>query len=340
MTILLLEGFENWGTEANFEKLYAGEGDIAQFDTGTVRTGTYSAKLYYGSDDVIFDIPPQTSVCVGVAIYAETGFGTSGTIILFGTPLSSQEGLRLRCNGSNLYTIDSDGNTSYSSTPLVSAAWNYLECSVYFHETAGTVVVRQNGVEVINATGLDTLYSNNTSCQVILIKGDWNAQSAYGYIDDLYITTGEFLGPIKIYSFLPTSNGTHTDFTPLSGSNYENVDEAAPDDDTSYNTADAVGEKDTYNFTVSGVTGNIKGVGVRTFQSKVGTLGITTKAITRVNSTDYQGSKTNSPAEGYGVYHDYFSVNPDTSNPWTVSDVTSAEFGVEVTGFSTTTTTV
>lgn len=337
MTILLLEGFENWGSETIFERLYGSDGDIVQFDTGTVRTGTYSAKLYYSSDEVQFYFPPQTTLCVGVAIYAESGIA-NGDVIFFGTPLSSYEGCRLRSNGSNLYIIDADGNTSYSSATLLPMAWNYIECSVVFHQTAGSAVVRQNGVEVINATGLDTLYSLNTDCEVVIVTGDWNAQSSYGYIDDLYITTGEFLGPVKIYSFLPTSNGTHTDFTPLSGSNYENVDEASPDDDTSYNTGDDLGEKDTYNLTVSGVTGIIKGVGVRYLASKTSPLAIQTKAITRVSSTDYQGSKEESIAEGYSIYHDYWSVNPNTSSPWTVSDVTSAEFGIEITGFATTTT--
>ena len=338
MTILLLEGFENWGTEANMEKVWDGSGDIDSLSSSTVRTGTYSAKLYYNGDTLFYSFPCVTTICVGFAIYSES-FGTSKILLTIGNDNCSHENCQLYSSGNTLY-VNTGSVNYYPSGSLVPSAWNYIECRLLASDTVGECEIRLNGATVLDETGIDTNYSvlyGERICQ-LGIRGDTAAFGGYVYIDDVYITTGEFLGPIKIYSFLPTSNGTHTDFTPLSGSNYENVDEAAPDDDTSYNTADAVGEKDTYNFTVSGVTGNIKGVGVRTFQSKVGTLGITTKAITRVNSTDYQGDKTDSPAEGYGVYHDYFSVNPDTSNPWTVSDVTSAEFGVEVTGFSTTTT--
>jgi hypothetical protein len=338
MTILLLEGFENWGTEANFEKVWDGTGDIDSFSSSTVRTGTYSAKLYYNGDDIIYSFPCMTTICVGFAIYSDS-FGTDATILTIGNDNCSHANCLLRVNGNTLY-INTGGVIYYPSGSLVPSVWNYIECRLLASDTVGECEVRLNGATVLDETGIDTNYSisyGERICQ-IGISGDPGPFAGYVYIDDVYITTGEFLGPIKIYSFLPTSNGTHTDFTPLSGSNYENVDEAAPDDDTSYNTGDDLGEKDTYNLTVSGVTGSIKGVGVRYFASKTSPLAIHTKAITRVSSTDYQGSKTAVPTEGYGVYHDYWAVNPDTSNPWTVSDVTSAEFGIEITGFATTTT--
>ena len=44
-------------------------------------------------------------------------------------------------------------------------------------------------------------------------------------------------------------------------------------------------------------------------------------------------------SEDYTFNSDIFEDNPDTSNPWKSSEIGSAEFGVEITSLSTTTTT-
>jgi hypothetical protein len=67
--------------------------------------------------------------------------------------------------------------------------WYYIEVQSRLHDTAGFVRVRINGVDVINATGLDTK-NVGTSTVYEQIRLNCGLTSATSQYDDLYLTTG------------------------------------------------------------------------------------------------------------------------------------------------------
>lgn len=80
--------------------------------------------------------------------------------------------------------------------------------------------------------------------------------SGHGIIDDIYIANGagsdnmDFQGNLYVETLEPSGAGNSTQLTPSTGNNWENVDDSTnPDDDTTYNTADADAETDLYTMT-------------------------------------------------------------------------------------------
>jgi len=242
------------------------------------------------------------------------------------------------CAGSEVFFEQANykGSPVYStSSPLIGGVWQYWEIKIYSHETAGYCEVRINGVEVLNATSQDTLWSSVTASFYLSIV--YNLASTY--IDDVYVTDGEFLGPVKVKTFKPDDDGTYTDFAPLSGSNYENVDEIPYDEDTSYNEGSSIGDKDTVKYTVGALGGPVKAVQLDSVRKKSSLATAKVKNLIRSNSTDYLSSSEVDMQTDYIEDVEVYEDDPDDSNPWTQTKIEAAEFGVQITSLSTTTTT-
>jgi hypothetical protein len=74
------------------------------------------------------------------------------------------------------------------------------------------------------------------------------------------------------------------------------------------------------------------------YAKKTGTKPTGIKNLARVGGSDYLGDEE-FLATDYNYKTKLWELNPDTSNPWTKEAIDNAEFGVEVTTLSTTTTT-
>jgi len=160
-------------------------------------------------------------------------------------------------------------------------------------------------------------------------------------VDDFYLLdlTGSYntarLGDCTIEAILPQTDavdaGTNADWTCSTGSDHGAlVDEADPDDDTTYVSA-STNVKDTWNYpALSVANATIYGVQVCTSAKKSDSGTAEFRNLARVTTVDNQGDITHSPADsGYNYYRDIFEVNPDDDTVWTVADVNGAEFGVE-----------
>ena len=129
--------------------------------------------------------------------------------------------------------------------------WMFLEVKVTFDNSSGVVQVKGNGKLVLDLTGQDTQNTANAYANAARIM---NINPNTTYLDDVYLCddsgskNNDFLGDVRVDCLRPNGAGTHTDFTPSTGSNYENVDETYPDDDTTYNQGSNVGDQDTYNL--------------------------------------------------------------------------------------------
>jgi hypothetical protein len=223
--------------------------------------------------------------------------------------------------------------TSAAVATLVhaSALWTYLEISATIHDSTGNVVVKADGVEIINFTG-DT---KNAGTATTIDQVGFTSNT--GYVDDLYVCNDSgsapwntFLGEIRIATSVGTGAGSSTGWTPDSGSNYARVNELP------YSTANYVGTnaatpgtRDLYAVTdLPSNAGTVLGVAVNVIAKKTDAGAASAKAAIRTGSTNYAGSAF-SPTTSDIAYQSRWEVSPNTSAAWAVANVNSIEAGVE-----------
>ena len=226
------------------------------------------------------------------------------------------------------------------TTPIRGLTWYHIQIKVTINNTTGSVHVKLNGQDEIHTgggpvTSLDTQVSANATANKIALVAhqEW-------YFDDLWIcntttnTPGppndDFLGDIKVETLFANGVGNSSQWTPLAGSNYENVDETATDDDTSYVFSSTPTNVDTYTFAnLAQIDAGIKGVAVNLQHRKTTAGSKTIRPIVRHSGTDYAGT-TVPVFDDYASNTQIYQANPGTSATWTTGDVDAAEFGAEL----------
>jgi len=220
-----------------------------------------------------------------------------------------------------------------------SNVWHYLEVQTTIDNAAGDVIIRVNDSEVLSDGPFDTQASATAQVTQIQLGGTGLTIGNTLYYDDLYVCDdsgaycNDFLGDTRVCALLPTANGIHSDFTPLVGTNWQEVDEVSPDDDTTYNASDTPTDRDTFDMDVlpGGVAGTVHAVCAVICSRKDDSGTRTLEPSVRVGGTDYDGDPVNIPSDY--TYHNMYAweTNPDTAAPWLVAEVNNPlESGYEL----------
>jgi hypothetical protein len=216
---------------------------------------------------------------------------------------------------------------------LISNTWHYIELSATIHSSAGTVDVHIDGINVLSLTSQNTQSTANAYANAFGIGASGNSNVSYH--DDVYCLGGTGgvrttrIGPCRVTGIVASiGDGSVAQFTPLSASdNGAMVDDATPDDDSTYNSSGTIGFIDTYNFAAIGYTGTVHGLMVRNdCRSDSGAAGI--RNVTRIGSTNYFSSVF-ALSTSYVMYTNLRETSPATSTAWTIAEIDAAEFGVE-----------
>jgi hypothetical protein len=246
------------------------------------------------------------------------------------------------CNPAGVCSISSASGGGLASGGSVTAStWHYVEIWYkYVNGSSDRCKVKINGIEVIDYTG-DLSYAT-AGVAIVRLYGGYSSGPAR-YFQDLYAcdTTGStnnsWLGDIRVQAIRPNGAGNYSQFTPLAGSNYENVDDTDIDGDSSYVSGTAVGVRDTY--TMEDISGNrrIYAVASNIVASKASAGANFLKPTLRISSTDYER-----PALGFGVGYSsqqsIFETSPATDDEFTISEVNALESGFTLYASTTTTT--
>ncbi|MES4793250.1 MAG: hypothetical protein C4321_09995, partial [Chloroflexota bacterium] len=239
--------------------------------------------------------------------------------------LSSSNRLYVTRNGTLL------GSVSNFSVPLNS--WVYLELKAKIDPTTGYIIVRANGVEVINLTNQNTRATANSFANQLLLQ----LSTGYGtdiWYDDVYVcddsgtVNNNFLGDVRIRTVYPNAAGSATQWTPIGASaNYQAVSEAQANDDTDYVASATAGQVDLYQFAAlpagqvfavqSILTARKDDAGSRTIREKV-----------RQGTTTYDGP-TVPLGDSYQQFRNIRNTAPDGST-WSESIFNALEWGVEL----------
>ena len=311
-------------------------------NAATRRSGPSSIKLTanaFGYQYLDYSLPVATNpLIIGFAMkFDNVPTGDNGNYPFVAVHSSNGVNCLIEANSDFSMTAYKTSYASLDSTApnvIVNNVWAYFEMEVYCHDSTGYVKLRINNVEVLDLTNKDTKGSTIAD----IGKVQWrNNPGASFYFQDLYIinTTGSsnttFLGDSKVEIVRPNAPGTHTDFTPSAGANWENVDEVDCDDDTTYNQSKVVDEKDTYNLSAIAVTGApIFGIQQQSIVRKTDASIRYGKQLIRSGTTEvltdeYQFN------DNFTGYHHVLDEDPDTSTTWVEAGINALESGLKVT---------
>ncbi len=344
MALLFMDSFDHYAT-ADLLTKWTGQNAGASWsiNTSNGRHSSWSLRSSTASSVIYKRVAATGAVAICGFAYKIAVLSTTHKIMGFydSLTLRDQVYIQLNSNGSiaayrgNSGTVNPNVGAgtllgTSAASVVVAGSYHHIEAKVTFSDTVGEVTVNVNGVAVL------TLTTQDTSTGTLVWDTFWTHTGGGGTADwdDLWVCDGsgaspweDFLGDARVDSVFPTGAGATTGWTPLSSTNVSNVDETAPDGDTTYNSTATLAVTDTFvvgdspviGATVLGVQGCVS---VRKVDAGTGTIAL----VTRHSSTDYPGS-TQSLLTTYAYYLNIAQVNPGTSAAWTESNFNSAEFG-------------
>lgn len=357
MALLYIDGFDLADTAMRW--VYSGvAADITYGATtrfGSGKAVTLSAITNNNSSiSLLHSFAPSASVYVGAAIQVgvESGNGNDLTANLFG--IYGDNGVtghmyirRLSNNSIAAYRGDPNAGmlSSPSGTLIASTAagtldgnWHYVEVFATINATTGQLIVKVDGIQVINFTGNTKNGGTSTNIDTIRFRTGRYLTSPNSVIsiDDLYVcdATGTanntFLGDVRVQSMVPSGAGSSTQLTPTgSANNYANAGDI-PYNDTTYNSSSTVGQRDTYALSdlAVGTTTVLATQSVAHMQkSDAGTANA--KVALKSGASVYYDT-TQSLGTSPAAYTQLRETDPATSAAWTVGNANNLEAGMEV----------
>jgi len=254
---------------------------------------------------------------------------------------TTQVCLRINNTGTLSVVRGNQGGTVLGTTTAVVpfSTFTFIEWKVLIDPSVGTVDVRINGASALSLTGQNTRSSGTsqwTAFNLGVIDAVFNTYGTTSNTDydDLYVLDGSgssplnaFLGDARVDARYPTGAGATTGWTPSTGSNWQNVDDTAPDGDSTYNATSTVNAVDTFVTQDAPVAGALLyGVQLCLSQKKTDSGTCSLAPVVRHSSTNYAGTAFN-PSTSYAVACTVYGTNPGTSAAWTETDFNNAEFG-------------
>lgn len=343
MSLLFVDSFDHYASGDFLSKWTSIVSTAPTISSGNGRNGTNCLR--------------NTTVGSGGRQSHKTVGGTSDTLIIgfamrqANLPVVGQRTfLELRENSTSHINVrlETSGLISvYRSTTLLGTSsagftantYAYFEIKAKVHNTTGTVDVKLNETSVLSLSGIDTQNGGTGFLNAFFLSTEMSSGSdtAGQNIDwdDLYVcdsagsVNNTFLGDVRITCLTPSGAGNSAQFTPSTGSNYQNVDDSTPDGDATYNSSATVGNKDTFAFTDPAAGGTIKGLQFASYAKKSDAGSRSLAHVTRHSGTDYDEA-TVALGTAYAFVMQIQELNPGTAAAWTVSDLSNAEFGYKV----------
>lgn len=210
----------------------------------------------------------------------------------------------------------------------------YIELRVIIGSAAaGAVVVRVNGVNVINSVPVNTQLVGVTEITHIMLGNP--AGSVRTRYDDIYVTTGEdagdgwfgFKGVLQVEGRLVNAAGEVTQWTPTTptGVNFSNVNENTPNI-TTYNFTSTVGAKDLYNIEDIAYTPIALQVDLYMVKTAIGPSSVSTVLRPVPGGTDFI-SAGQPVTVGFRYYGQVYTNNP-AGGAWTMAVYNQLQVGV------------
>lgn len=332
--ILFMDGFDHYATADIGKKWDTVNGSPAINAAGGRNSGggiEFDAAEYV---EKTISGTPATLIVAGA--FKASSLSVSQDIVKFMDATTVQVKIRIRTDGKIEAFRDTTSLGTSAAVVFTAGAFAHLDIKVTINDTTGVVLVKSAGTTHLNLTSQDTKTSANAYVTSVRVGGDGtNTVSC----DDLYIldTTGsapqnDQLGDCRIDVARPATEGTYTDFTPLTGTdNSAMVDDTTPDADTTYNSSGSVGQRDSFGFGAMTDVGGalIYGVQANVIARKDASGTRKVRAFTRPVGTNYFGA-SQTLTTSYLNFREIWQTNPETVLAWAESEVNLSQFGYEV----------
>lgn len=328
-TLIFTDGFENNTYNSTAPKW---DGDQFSGVANSTPFGSGTAWYVSGSGQQPYKTFPSSYSGIHVGLAYMRSLSTATTVFLNLQDTTTIH-LTLGIDSSGAFILQRGTTTIATSTLTTThSAWHHLEMRATIADSGGRFVLKVDGVTFIDFTG-DTRNGGNASVNRITLRNSANAgRSSF---DDLNVwsitdfTNDPWVGEVRIFSLSPNGAGNYTDWTPSAGSNYQNVDEAVSDGDTTYNSEDTASGKDSYAFADISGTGTVVAVMLwgTTRKDDVGTR--VARFLHRESSTDSFSSNFNL-SDTFALTNWVLENNPRTSSAWSISEINASEFGIEM----------
>jgi hypothetical protein len=219
--------------------------------------------------------------------------------------------------------------------------WAHVELTYVIGDApVGSFQLRINGIVSCSGSSIDTRNSGTG-----IVNGlQFYAPTANGSqgirFDDVYLATGATpLGDLRVQYITPSGPGIRTNFTPLSGSNWANVDETTANDND-YNSSNVVGATDLFSMPD---LGNVSVHGVQTVlrYQKDDAGSRTVQPVFYRADVDDGGTPPSTTPRWYRgtkvpVYDTFagstqlFATSPLSGLSWTKDEINALQFGYAV----------
>lgn len=315
--------FGSWASELN--KVFGGGYNLFGFAS--------ISEFYFGLSFYLSNSPSWSDL----RVYWNSG-GQSNYLGAIEVHVFTDPGTGLRCQvastvGGNL-TVVASGATAVSAN-----TWHHLEGHVVIGSTTGLIEAKLNGVSQFVYSGATDVGGNTTIDSIE--PHSVGATNSNVYVDNVIVnnTAGgsdnSWPGRVYIGGLIPSAAGPYTSMSTLVGAatQWETVDEAPPDDDTSYVADTVAGNKSAFGMAdPPSLTGWVIGrawVDLRAAQPSTSTGRIAT--FLQTAGTDFEGS-AQSLTSLYGRYIESYKNNPQSGAGWNAGELTSLSAGAVVRG--------
>jgi hypothetical protein len=275
--------------------------------------------------------------------YANTN---SNAIILNINDAGNNVQVSLNCTTAGLLFVSCNNvtqGTAASGTAMTLNQWYWLEYSVVIHKTLGKFNLYVNSTQVLNLSNIATQVSSNQYFNQFGLQSSGNPFDNGTYFDNFhcwdftagdvnYFPYGEHVIDTKLADAVGSNTTWNIGGTTIHANNYQQVNEANEDGDTTYvymNSAGA-GDIDSYGFSpLSESAGGIGTVAINTINRKDDAGSHSYEHYTLSSGTPALSSSL-VPGPLYFNYQTFQGTDPSTSNPWTISGRNAAEFGYKI----------
>ena len=338
MAVLFMDSFDHY-VSADITKKWTSL-SVTAISAANGRNGTASARMSNYFNELKKTLTAKQTHIIGVALRISAYPASNQALISLYDGATTQCDVRITSAGKLLVTRAGTQLGTTGTTILSLNTFYYIEFKCKIDNTTGTTEVHINTVAEANltTTGQDTQNTANATADTLKL-GDVNNGGTAANVDwdDLYwcdnsgAQNNDFLGDCRVQALLPSGAGGNTQWTPLSGANYTNVDEAAPNDDTDYVSDATVGDRDTYAYgDLASSTGNVKAIQTMHYARKDDAGTRTIAPVVRIGATNYDQANLPNLSTSYQYLPQIEELSPASGIAYTVSEINGAEFGTKV----------
>lgn len=352
MALLFCDGFDHYGTSTvkMLDGAWAEVGGQVTLSSVNPRTGSIHIRQNGGTTASTTNIRrvlggAKTTVGIGGAFYLPSlPVGNDAQRLFQFNDAANAVQVIIVCQSTGTIqawrgNAGSGTSLGVTASPVVVAnAYQHIECVVFFSQTVGTVEVRVNGVTVLSLSALDTCNTALVECSQVLIGGGTGGTNNFSQtdLDDVFCYdntssyNNTFIGDRRVLTLFPNANTATADWTAVgAATGYECIDEASPDDDTTYITAATSGLVSQFGLQNLPAGISVINAVVMVERARKTEAGTANTQVSVVSGASTSNGVDKPLTEVYTYRQDVFQTDPASAAPFTPSEVDALQFKVQ-----------